>query len=75
MTDLSTTPIHGVAHPQLLPQHESPTSAQQAIKRKRVDGSEDEAQMNGNATREALDSATSAPIQEQIADFITVIKK
>lgn len=76
MTDVSTTPVNGVAHPQLVSQHEALSSAQPAaIKRKRVDGSGDEAQMNGNAPREALHSASGASIQEQIADFIIVLKK
>lgn len=75
MTDVSTAPINGVAHPQLVPQHETPNNAQPAIKRKRVDGAEDEAQMNGNAPHDVKGTVSSASVQEQIADFITVLKR
>lgn len=75
MTDVSSTPINGVAYPQLVPQHGAPDSAQPAIKRKRVDSSEDEAQVNGDAPQDVTDDVGGANILGQIADFITVLKK
>ena len=75
MADVPTAPINGVAHSQLGSQHEAPNNAQPAIKRKRVDGSEDEAQMNGNAPHDVKGTVSSASVQEQIANFITVLKR
>ena len=75
MMDLSTTPINGVAPSQPIAQYPSPDSVQSTIKRKRVESSEDEAQVNGNAPQDVRDNVQSANIQEQVAELVAVLQR
>lgn len=75
MMDLSTTPINGVAPPQPIAQYPSPDSGQSMIKRKRVESTEDEAQVNGNAPQEVRDNIQGANIQEQVAELVAVLQR
>lgn len=75
MMDLSTTPINGVAPLQPIAQYPSPDSVQSTIKRKRVESSEDEAQLNGNAPQEVRDNIQGANIQEQVAELVAVLQR
>ena len=73
--DLSTAPINGVAVSQPIAQYPSPDSVQSIIKRKRVESSEDEAQVNGNAQQEAKGNVQDAHIQEQVAELVAVLQR
>lgn len=73
--DLSTTAITGVAPSQPIVQYPSPDSVQSTVKRKRVESSEDEAQVNGNAPEQVRDNVQGANIQEQVAELVAVLQK
>jgi len=75
MTDVAMAPINGVVSPQSQQQHDLPQSSLNGpAKRKRVDSNEAAVHMNGTIALKA-DEVPNANIQEQIADFITVLKK
>ncbi len=76
MTDINLTPYHGVPEPLMRAPHDNLNNALPPAKRKRVDGSEDEVDINGDAPLDLIHkSAPNLTIQEQIANLISILKR
>jgi len=73
MADVVMAPINGVVSPQS--QHDlAQASLNGPAKRKRVDSNEGSVHMNGTVDSKA-NEASNANVQEQIGDFMTVLKR